>query len=1029
MFFPLDYTPINYCSVYFTLPGQLWADFIIHPIQRRIEVMLRRLKDTASTRNIALYAVTILFAVSIAFAQPGKTPPLRLGNLDSRAHSGSEQFPNGLSQSVDKHRRGIAALPSLSVFTSDSTFATNGSREVGVQGGSGTLDAITGLAVQSDGKIVAAGYSKIVNYYAFAVARFNTNGTLDATFGSSGSKSVYIPGGSSTNDQAKAVAIQPSDGKIVAAGYSKNGSLYTFALARFKTNGTLDSTFGTNGGVRVYISGGGGSDDEAYCIGIQSDGKIVAAGLTYVSSSTYIAVARFKTNGAPDSTFGTNGSAKFAYGQVFGLAVQSDGKIVLGAQGFNAAVIGRLKTNGTADSTFGTTTPGWTNTTSIGPVSDFIGLGAIALQSDGKIVAGGYSSGSEFVVARYNALGTVDASFGQSGAAQTFISGGNQSGDEGYAMTLQSDGNIVVAGYSSDASGNHAFAAARWSTGGVLQGSIRTSVSGGDGANDAAQAIAVDSSGRIVLGGFSEYNSSNYHKAFGIARYNCPNSKVLTLCPAAVAETTATLSGEVLAGSPNSVVQFLYGNTSGAYTDSVTASTSPVNSSSTVYESGSLNSLTMGSTYYCCIAASNAYTYLRGKEVCFATSAAEAGYALSFSPPSSTYAIHSPVITTITDNLTMEAWVKWNGGTGSSQDILYNGDPASSGYGLYFDLASGSMGILCGGITFMHSDSVFAVGSWVHLAAVRQSGTWSWYINGVSQPISGGGTAPATPGVDFTVGGYKTHEYFNGVIDEVRISDTIRYFESFSPVHQAFASDPHTIALYHFDEGAGTTAYDASGNANHLTLVNSPAWVTSDAPLPITLASFTGSVQPGPSVQIVWSTVSETNSYSFTIQRKAASSTIWTTVSPSIQGAGTTLEQHNYSWTDLNVPAGTYQYRLEEQDRTGQLTYSSTITIIVSGVTGVKNDAAPRIFQLNQNYPDPFNPTTAIKFSVDRLEHATVRVYSMLGQEVATLFDGMAEPGHYYRFNFDGSQIGSGMYFYRIMTESHSAVKKMILMK
>ncbi len=197
--------------------------------------------------------------------------------------------------------------------------------------------------------------------------------------------------------------------------------------------------------------------------------------------------------------------------------------------------------------------------------------------------------------------------------------------------------------------------------------------------------------------------------------------------------------------------------------------------------------------------------------------------------------------------------------------------------------------------------------------------------------------------------------------------------------------------------------------------------------LPLQLAMFNASVVADGRVQLAWTTVSETNNYGFYVERRLKTATTFTTVSGLIPGAGTSLAEHHYEWTDMNVGPTSYVYRLRQVDLTGHITYSNEIT--VSGVLSVNEEAAPRVFQLNQNYPNPFNPTTVIKFSVEKLEHATVKVYNILGVEVAQLFDGMAEPGHYYKFNFDGSQIGSGMYFYRIITDSHTAVKKMLMLK
>jgi GH18 family chitinase len=200
-------------------------------------------------------------------------------------------------------------------------------------------------------------------------------------------------------------------------------------------------------------------------------------------------------------------------------------------------------------------------------------------------------------------------------------------------------------------------------------------------------------------------------------------------------------------------------------------------------------------------------------------------------------------------------------------------------------------------------------------------------------------------------------------------------------------------------------------------------------PLPIQLASF-AAVASGPAVvELNWATVSEVNNYGFYIERRSQSETSFRTIGNFIPGAGTSLEQHQYSCADSTVSVGTYYYRLKQVDLNGDYTYSSEIVVTVTGAMAVGDDAVPYQFALLQNYPNPFNPTTEIKFTVQNAEHAAVIVYNMLGQQIAKLFDGVAEPGRYYTVQFNGGDFGSGIYMYRIVTDSHVAVRKMVLVK
>jgi hypothetical protein len=200
--------------------------------------------------------------------------------------------------------------------------------------------------------------------------------------------------------------------------------------------------------------------------------------------------------------------------------------------------------------------------------------------------------------------------------------------------------------------------------------------------------------------------------------------------------------------------------------------------------------------------------------------------------------------------------------------------------------------------------------------------------------------------------------------------------------------------------------------------------------LPITLASFKGSVNAGSGgVVLEWKTASEVDNYGYTVQRKGGSEKDFGDLPNAfIAGKGTTLDPQSYSFVDNSITgAGSYSYRLKQQDLSGAVHYTQSVLVVVS-LTDVV-EAAPRVFLLTQNYPNPFNPSTRVKFSVESTEHAVVKVYNTLGAEVATLFDGTAEAGHYYVATFDASKCASGIYFYRLTTEKKTDVKRMMLVK
>jgi uncharacterized delta-60 repeat protein len=287
-------------------------------------------------------------------------------------------------------------------------------------------------ALQPDGKIVVAGYWGL----NFALARYNPNGTLDTSFGDGGRVTTAVFGYS----YAHAVALQP-DGKIVAAGGRVSDGLEDFALARYNADGSLDTTFGvggmvtTNFGVDVY----GQQQSVAFAVEMQPDGKIVAAGGRYVFT-----LARYNADGSLDTSFDGDGKVTTTLSQptsANALVLQPDGKLV--AAGGERHVsssdfeLVRYNPDGSLDASFGA---GGVVTTDFDSGAE--AAWALALQADGKLVALGHRSQFNFALARYNADGSLDASFGDAGKARTDFNSGGQ----GYAVALQTDGKIVAAG-------------------------------------------------------------------------------------------------------------------------------------------------------------------------------------------------------------------------------------------------------------------------------------------------------------------------------------------------------------------------------------------------------------------------------------------------------------------------------------------------------------------------------------------------------------------------------------------------------
>jgi photosystem II stability/assembly factor-like uncharacterized protein len=198
-------------------------------------------------------------------------------------------------------------------------------------------------------------------------------------------------------------------------------------------------------------------------------------------------------------------------------------------------------------------------------------------------------------------------------------------------------------------------------------------------------------------------------------------------------------------------------------------------------------------------------------------------------------------------------------------------------------------------------------------------------------------------------------------------------------------------------------------------------------PLPVQLAYFTATVVNGNSVRLDWRTISEVNNYGFEVQRAMNAPTGFVTLPGSfIPGHGTTNEPQVYSYLDQNVPYGRLYYRLKQIDLDGTFHHSEPISVDV--LTDVPEGTTPSFYALKQNYPNPFNPTTTIEFSIAQEGFVSLKVYSTLGEEVATLVSEDLRAGNYRR-TFDASGLASGVYLYKLSAGGFVQTKRLVLMK
>lgn len=213
-------------------------------------------------------------------------------------------------------------------------------------------------------------------------------------------------------------------------------------------------------------------------------------------------------------------------------------------------------------------------------------------------------------------------------------------------------------------------------------------------------------------------------------------------------------------------------------------------------------------------------------------------------------------------------------------------------------------------------------------------------------------------------------------------------------------------------------------NADYSVLSGGSYHSTPASSLPVELTSFTANAV-GKNVVLKWNTATEINNAGFEVERKVSSldfarNSQWENIG-FVEGYGTVNTPQEYTFIDSKISAGTYLYRLKQIDRDGKFEYSPQVEVTVAHL--------PNEFTLLQNYPNPFNPTTAIQFAIPTTQFATLKVYTALGQEVATLFSGIAEGNKMHTVEFNGSTLPSGVYFYALKTKDRNEVKKLTLLK
>jgi hypothetical protein len=245
-----------------------------------------------------------------------------------------------------------------------------------------------------------------------------------------------------------------------------------------------------------------------------------------------------------------------------------------------------------------------------------------------------------------------------------------------------------------------------------------------------------------------------------------------------------------------------------------------------------------------------------------------------------------------------------------------------------------------------------------------------------------------------------TLNYTEAQLGTIALEDSIRVAKS---DNGGTSYTPYLVA------GTNPGEYQLNAAANTITvfgLTSLSIFTLTDGAnaLPVELASFTSNVDRN-NVTLNWSTTMEENNSGFDIERKPVGVETWSKIG-NITGSGTTNEVKNYSFNDRGVNTGKYNYRLKQIDYNGNFKYHALSGEVIVGV--------PNDFKLSQNYPNPFNPTTKIDYDLPFDSKVGIRIYDMLGREVAVLVNDQIKAG-YYTVQLNGINMASGTYFFRII--------------
>ena len=834
----------------------------------------------------------------------------------------------------------------------DNSFGLNGIASAD----GGYSEEARSLAMQSDGKLIAAGSSNKGGINNFALVRYNADGNKDYSFGNYGT--VVTPIG--VYAYSNSVKIQ-GDGKIVVAGSSQqNQGDFEFTLARYNSDGSLDSTFGVNGIVTTTI---GNSDSYINSIKIQNDGKIVAAG----KSTLGFTLVRYKVDGSLDNTFVVTTPFGVSDSEARSVAIQQDGKIVVAGDYSNGPnnndfVMARFNSDGNLDSTFGT------NGITITPIGEHNDdPNSVIIQNDGKLIAAGFTyngTDGNFVLVRYNSNGSLDDSFGNNGIKITVL---ENSDERAYAVAKFGNGKIIATGSTySDANGDNSITT-RYNTDGSLDNTFGTN-------------------GIVV----TEVNYSSEYTTSAALQKNNDKEKVVTLCNIFSSNNNDfALSRFNPDGSPDNTFGI-----NGKIVTSINDSSSEDMGAIAIQNDGRI--VVTGTTYF--------ENGPHSVAVCF-TSDGSLDNAFGMGGisqlPASSSIDHVYSIALQDDGKIIASGYSYSGNSAGFAALRFNADGSFDNtfgpegiviipIGTSFSIASASAiqddgKILLAGYYRDENKDNFA------LARCTLEGKLdsTFGVGGIVTTSIGSSTNRCysiqlqNDGKIIAAGSYGNTN--NSEIALVRYNSNGSLDSTFGTNGTVFTptADSSSIAYSVKLQDDGKIVVGGSDGGAYLTLR-----YNNDGSLDSTFGlNGIKTDKYGAFYNII---------KSIAIQKDG-----------NIIAAGTSINQ------DETISVNTI------------IRYTGDKT---TSITPDKTKQIPTSFSLLQNYPNPFNPSTIISWQLPASSYVTLKVYDILGREVATLVNEEKTAGNY-KVPFDAKNLASGIYFYRLKAGNYISVKKMILLK